>query len=269
MTGQATARWRRRHRCVRPCRSRASRRRSVPGPAATATRVCTSKPATNASTASLPETGTSSLAAAIAGHSGALPWMVVRSGLKVSSKSSTCAAMPLASAACPAVLRSRVPTMPAARDPSGSIARIAARTRPLSGVAGAGDGAAEPVDEAADGLVRDVLGKVLGPYTGSEGGQRAADRFSIAHRQTPVCNTERNSVIQTTWHQTREATTIGPPSRRARCSTSCVTPPPPTSPPRCCTRAPGACWITSASPSRAQRRTRRTDRQGAVPRTRR
>ena len=38
-------------------------------------------------------------AAAIAGHSGALPWMVVRSGLKVSSKSSTCAAMPLASAA--------------------------------------------------------------------------------------------------------------------------------------------------------------------------
>src|ERR1043166_9312901 len=100
-----------------------------------------------------------------------------------------------------------------------------------------GDGAAEPVDEAADGLVHDVLGKVLGPHTGSECGQRTAHGDSIAHRQTPVCNTERNSVIQTTWQHTREAMTIGPPSRHGRCSTSCVTPPPRTSPPTCCTRA--------------------------------
>src|SRR6201999_430420 len=96
------------------------------------------------------------------------------------------------------------------------------------------DGAAEPVDEAADGLVHDVIKKVFAPYLGSEGGQRAADRNSIAHRETPVCNTERNSVIQTTWHRTRAATTIGPPSRRAHCSTLYVTPPPPTSPPTCC-----------------------------------
>ena len=43
-------------------------------------------------------------------------------------------------------------------------------------VDGAGDGAAEPVDEATHGLVPDILGKVLGPYTGSEGRQRAAHR---------------------------------------------------------------------------------------------
>ncbi len=139
----------------------------------------------------------------MAGHSGALPWMVVRSGLKVSSKSSTCAAMPLANAARLAEVRSgRADERRRAR-PVG-VERADSRSHPGAlGGGGPADGAAQPVDEAADRLLHHVGRADRLSARPMRTSARAALRSPGNHDQaTPVCQTERNSVIQTTWELT-------------------------------------------------------------------
>ena len=135
-TAQQTVPWPRPPLYGPRCRSRASQRRS-----AQARRLTRSGSAPRSQRRRPRRRGSGdrsrvSPAAAMAGHSGALPWIVVRSGLNVSSKSSTCAAIPLASAAYPTPARCRVPTIAAVRDPSPpSSAPIPARTRAPSSVA--------------------------------------------------------------------------------------------------------------------------------------
>src|SRR5262249_31715846 len=50
------------------------------------------------------------------------------------------------------------------------------------GGGGPRDGAAEPIDDAADRLVRDVRGKVIRSYSRREGRQRGAHRSVTRHR---------------------------------------------------------------------------------------
>ena len=144
--------------------------------------------------------------------------------------------------------------MAAVRDPSpASIAPIAARTRSLSAVAEPATVQPSQSTRQRTAWCTTSAGRSSIRTPDAKRGQCAAYRVLIGHRPTPVCNTERNSVIQTTWHQTRELRRSDlrrdADAARLRCRVRRAD----ESPPRCCTRAPGACSITSALPSRAQR----------------